>query len=343
MYSDIISEIYNGFYSMSDKSNRNRSLNSIGWNSSFTGKPYTIEEMTEWRDDTLEVIKSFKPSKILEIACGTGMMLFGLIEDAKKYTGIDIAEEGIKYIKANLTHEESTKTELYVMSAENIETLQENDYDIAFINSATQYMGPADEFTECVRKMTDKVKKDGIVFLGDMKSAIFRDEFYRTCILHSGKTENINEQIAIKRKRDFEFYISGEYLRLLKDSIPRIKDVKLVLKRGSFPTEMNLFRFGAILYLDKAQNNDFNDIECSNMKLNDIIDSVKENGASRIKLCNIKNLLLEEILDLKNESISLYINDILSEAEKIGYKGFAVPHDNDVSLYFDVELIRTGV
>ena len=80
MHSDIMGELYNQYYSMTDENNAaDFTLNSIGWNSSFTGSPYSREEMSEWRNDTTDIISSLKPKKVLEIACGTGMMMFNII------------------------------------------------------------------------------------------------------------------------------------------------------------------------------------------------------------------------------------------------------------------------
>lgn len=342
MYSDMIGEIYNGYYSMSGNTDGDRRLNSIGWNSSFTGLPYTAAEMTEWRDNTVDIIRSFKPRRILEAACGTGMMMFGLIGEAEKYTAIDVAEEGIRYIKSNLAPDEEAKADLHVMSIEKLETLPGNDYDLAFINSATQYMGPADEFTECVRKMADKVREGGVIFLGDMKSAELRELFYRTCIIRSGKTEDIENQIEQRKKRDFEFYISGDYLRSLMDSIPRIKRVKMILKRGILPTEMNLFRFEAVLYLDSAPDGKFAEIDCAGMDIGGITKAVKENSGTALKLTGIKNRLLEEETGDSDGSVSLYAADVIKAAEKLGYSSLAVLHDGGMSRYFDVEFIRAG-
>ena len=342
MYSDMIGEIYNGFYSMSKENKGDRRLNSIGWNSSFTAQPYTAAEMTEWRDNTLDIIRSFKPRKILEAACGTGMMMFGLIGDAEKYTGIDVAQEGIRYIKSNLTPDEEAKTDLHVMSIENIDTLPGNDYDLAFINSATQYMGPAEEFTECIRKMADKVRKGGVIFLGDMKSAELRELFYRTCIARSGKTDDMEKQVSAREKRDFEFYISGDYLRSLMERIPRIKKVQMILKKGILPTEMNLFRYEAVLYLDSAEEENFTLIDCTDMDIDAIAEKVKENGGSEIRLTGIRNRLLDEETQTPFSGVSLYIADIAKAAESLGYTAAAVPHDGGMSRYFDAALIRTG-
>ncbi|MDO5558074.1 MAG: class I SAM-dependent methyltransferase [Oscillospiraceae bacterium] len=347
MYSEIIGEIYNQYYSMSDYNTGNYRLNSIGWNSSFTGAPYTAEEMTEWRDNTLSIIRSTCPEKILEIACGTGMMLFGLVKDAKKYTGVDIAQEGIKYIKAHLSPQEASRTDLWVMNAAQISNLPDNDYDLAFINSATQYMGPAEEFTQCVEQMTQKVRQNGTIFLGDMKSDWLRELFYKTCLMFNGSSENISTQLEQKYKHDFEFYISLDYISSLAYSIPRVKKAQPILKRGKMPTEMNLFRYDCILYLDEAPDLEYPRIDCTNMSLQEISDAVAADGRNRLRLCGMRNKLIIDIAYAKtgiscDASVTLYIDDVCCLLEKLGFTAYAVPDINGGIDSFDIMISGSG-
>src|SRR5262249_32183789 len=52
------------------------SLNLSGWNSSYTGLPIPTEEMREWVDRTCERILALSPTRVLDIGCGTGLLLF---------------------------------------------------------------------------------------------------------------------------------------------------------------------------------------------------------------------------------------------------------------------------
>ncbi len=351
MHSDIMGELYNQYYSMTDENNAaDFTLNSIGWNSSFTGSPYSREEMSEWRNDTTDIISSLKPKKVLEIACGTGMMMFNIIDNIDYYLGVDVAGEGIRYIKRHLTESQKNKTDFYVMSGENIDRIDQNEFDIAFINSATQYMGEEEEFTACLKKMTDKVKYGGKIFLGDMKSAALRDMFYKTVELWKEDKNTINDleqRISKRKKRDFEFYISTDYLNSLKDIIPRIKKIEIHLKKGVYKTEMNLFRFDAVLFLDECSLYNFSSIDCKNKSINEIKEVLSVCKNKELKLTGFKNRLLTEIasdkLGEKRTQDNVYtINEICSIAERYGYSTIAGLHDKDCSEYFDITAIKNG-
>ena len=50
-------------------------LNISGWDSSYTGELIPAEEMREWVNSIVDRIKQHQPQRVLEIGCGTGMLL----------------------------------------------------------------------------------------------------------------------------------------------------------------------------------------------------------------------------------------------------------------------------
>src|SRR5262249_9829015 len=63
-----------------------------GWSSSYTRLPIPEEEMSEWLDRTVDRILALRPSRVLEIGCGTGMILLRVAPCCKSYHGTDISE-----------------------------------------------------------------------------------------------------------------------------------------------------------------------------------------------------------------------------------------------------------
>src|SRR5689334_16727370 len=51
-------------------------FNIIGWNNSYTGEPISEPEMREWVNGVAERVLAQDPRKVLEIGCGTGLLLF---------------------------------------------------------------------------------------------------------------------------------------------------------------------------------------------------------------------------------------------------------------------------
>lgn len=339
MLSEIYKELYNYLYSKDISPDEDYRLNHIGWNSAFDGKPYSSAVMHEWRNDTCEQIRRFTHDRIFELACGTGMLLFSLIGDAEFYCGADISEKGIEYIKNHLSAEEETKVRLEVADARRIDEIDEKNFDIAVINSATQYMGPEKEFTRVITMLADKVRTGGKIFLGDMKSAKLRDTFYKTAELWNGDTQNLEARIHKRQQNDFEFYISSEYLESLKDSISRIKHIDLLMKQGIEKTEMNMFRFNAVLYLDEYPEKIYETVHAEHFTAEETQNFLSNTEKTHIQLQGYKNRHLEGLPAKEGGNVledrAVYAGEICAIAKRCGFNAYASVKSDDMRS-FDV-------
>ncbi|MEI9849781.1 MAG: AMP-binding protein [Sphingomonas sp.] len=60
-------------------------FNIAGWNSSYDGAAISDEAMREWVDQTVERVLSFAPRRVLEIGCGTGLILLRVAGQCEEY------------------------------------------------------------------------------------------------------------------------------------------------------------------------------------------------------------------------------------------------------------------
>ena len=91
-------------------------FNITGWNNSYTGKPIAEEEMREWLDQTVERILSLRPQKVLEIGCGTGLLLFRLAPHCTRYVGTDFSPIALDYIQQTLSLRNEDLPQLELLS-----------------------------------------------------------------------------------------------------------------------------------------------------------------------------------------------------------------------------------
>ncbi len=144
-------------------------FNLTGWVDSYTGEPIPVAQMREWLDYRIEQILSYQPKQVLEIGCGTGLVLFRLVPVVEKYVGIDISQVGLDYITEYLQNKpaESEKVELHLASAEQIKGLYQQKFDTCIVNSTVQYFPSADYLINVLEIAIEAMKPGGTIYLGD--------------------------------------------------------------------------------------------------------------------------------------------------------------------------------
>jgi len=79
------------------------SLHVGGWNDSYTGKELPRDQIEEWVEHTVARIGDLQPQRVLEIGCGTGMLLFRIAPKCDRYIGTDLSSEAIRYIEGQIS------------------------------------------------------------------------------------------------------------------------------------------------------------------------------------------------------------------------------------------------
>jgi pristinamycin I synthase-3/4 len=77
-------------------------FNLLGWNSSYTGEPIPAEEMRLWVDETVAHLRALQPNRVLEIGCGTGLLLTRLAVGCESYLGLDLSAQVLAQLGAYL-------------------------------------------------------------------------------------------------------------------------------------------------------------------------------------------------------------------------------------------------
>jgi ubiquinone/menaquinone biosynthesis C-methylase UbiE len=95
--------------------------------------------MREWVDETVTRILALKPQRVLEIGCGTGLLLARIAPHSERYTGTDFSETALNHTRQlceqldNLGH-----VTLHKRSADDFSGFEANQFDTILINSVIQ-------------------------------------------------------------------------------------------------------------------------------------------------------------------------------------------------------------
>lgn len=228
-------------------------MNTIGWNSSYTGEPLSSEEMEEWIDDKVERIRRLKPKKILEIGCGTGMLLFRLAEQCALYVGTDISKAALDLISQALPQStiDPNKIKLFHCPALDFSPFQNEKFDVIILNSVVQYFPSLDYFLEIINNASLILTESGSIFLGDLRNYALMDSFYTSVILQGAEgemtIEELRKKIQHKKDQERELFLDPELFHQL-DKL----NAETFLQRGTHKNEMTLFRYNTLLSCEKS-------------------------------------------------------------------------------------------
>lgn len=281
-------------------------FNIAGWNSSYTRRPIPPEDMREWVELTVQELRAFHLQEILEVGCGTGLLLLRLARECKRYTGTDFSSEVLKRLRKQIEEMGGDWSNVSVLerSADNFEGFIEDSFDGFILNSVAQHFPSAAYMLEVLQGAVRVVKPGGLIFIGDVRSLVLLEPYAVSIELYQAASSvslgELRERVSHRIQFEEQLVISPEFFLAVQHRFPKIKRVEVHPKLGRFDNEMTRFRYNAILHLDNARGGD---LELS------FLDWAEE----RCTLDSIAALLRnndEDYLAIKNVTNSRIANDV---------------------------------
>jgi amino acid adenylation domain-containing protein len=289
-------EIYEQTYK---KYTGNSTFNTSGWVSSFTGKPYSDLVMQEWVDLCIERLTQFSPRKVLEMGCGTGLILFRLAPNCVSYRGVDISEQAIEYV-GRVIHESGgmENVDLICCGADEFEKFGDQKYDTIILNSMVQYFPDEKYLSRLIEYYAENLlTEDGIIYVGDVINYDLSGAFQASALKY--KDPDITRN-ALRAKlhesvlSENELHLSPRYFQQLATQSLAINTVECYAKTGKIDSEMNLFRYDAVLYKKEARQ--YSAYRCTDFIHDNSYDHTRDSlgsGDEIVCLYNIANRKLD--------------------------------------------------
>ena len=234
-------------------------FNITGWNSSYTGAPIPAPEMNEWVNSTVQRIRELNPQRVLEIGCGSGLLLFRLAPHCVQYHGTDLSQKVIDYLQANLVHvPESCRITLAQQAADDFSGLAPASFDVVILNSVVQYFPALDYLMNVLEGAIKVLRPGGSIFIGDVRNLKLLEAFHTSVQLHNAPSSlsvrDLQQRIQTQVQQEKELVIDAAFFKALPKRFPEITRVQVQLKRGQYINELTRFRYDVILEIGGTQS-----------------------------------------------------------------------------------------
>ncbi|HVR95631.1 MAG TPA: amino acid adenylation domain-containing protein, partial [Thermoanaerobaculia bacterium] len=219
-----------------------------GWNSSYTGLAIPEEEMREWADATVARILALRPRRVLEIGCGTGILLRRVAPHVELYHGTDFSRVALDRLRPEA---DSLGVTLEERAADDWSGIEPGGFDLVVLNSVSQYFPGVEYLVRVLRGAVRAVASDGAVFVGDVRSLPLLEAFAVSVELAGSlPTLPVAELRRHARRRaedEEELVVDPALFFALAGQRPEVRRVEVLAKRGHAANEMNRFRYDVVL------------------------------------------------------------------------------------------------
>jgi amino acid adenylation domain-containing protein len=236
------------------------SFNITGWVSTYTGKPIPAEEMRQWTNGAVNRILDLQPTNVLEIGCGTGLLLLRIAEHCQSYTGSDLLESSLQNIRSELARRVDLrdKVTLHRADADQFDQLAEEQFDCIILNSVVQYFPSLDYFMRVLEGALSHLAPGGKIFLGDLRNLRLQTALATSIELFAAKEElpirELKQRVAARIENEEELLLDPRLFHELLYRIDRIAGAEVILKDTAELNELGRFRYDVIIHTTPASS-----------------------------------------------------------------------------------------
>jgi amino acid adenylation domain-containing protein/thioester reductase-like protein len=226
-----------------------------GWHDSVERKPLPEEEMTQWHNATLSRLNALidrKPNKelarILEIGCGTGLILLQMAAKCAKYNATDISPVLVDRLRRTCALRGFENCDIVIAQA-NESSFKGQIHDLVILNSVAQYFPSSDYLRVAISVAWQRVAENGVLFLGDLRSLALHDQFLHEVASAKAKrfaSSTLGELLRL-RAQENELLVHPAELAGLAKELPDFGGIHVSPKFAGMPNEVTRFRFDACI------------------------------------------------------------------------------------------------
>ncbi|MDQ4069783.1 MAG: condensation domain-containing protein, partial [Actinomycetota bacterium] len=227
-----------------------------GWVSSYTGEPIPEEEMVEAVEATVARILALRPRRVLEIGCGTGLLLWRVAPHCETYVGTDLSGATLSVLERRLAAAGMVNVRLFHREASDFSGLPQDPFDLVVMNSVAQAFPGLDHLRAVLEQAVARVVDGGTVMVGDVRSLPLLGAFHTSVVLAtatpSTPAPRLRAMVERRVAEERELVLDPAFFTGLVDELPRVSHAEVLLKRARRHNELSRFRYDALLHVSRG-------------------------------------------------------------------------------------------
>jgi amino acid adenylation domain-containing protein len=291
--------IFDEVYELNAYSKLDRSINLRAWMSSYSGESLPEEEILECVESTVERILELRPQRVLEIGCGTGLILFRVAPHCKFYCGTDPSRFALRIIEWRITDEEIPMRpgQLIHCAADDLSGVGQAKFDTVIINEVVQYFPNVAYLLRVIEGALRVLEPGGRIFIGGVRDLTLLESFHASVQLHQSPASRplteLRSRIRQQMRQEKELVVDPELFAQIQRSDDRISHVKVQLKRARLLNELNRFRYDVTLYTrgetKTVDTSEWLDWQSSKLTLSELELMLKQNDPELLCVSGVPN------------------------------------------------------
>lgn len=235
-----------------DQAGKDPTMNAAGWKSSFDGRAIADADMEELIAEGVRNILALAPRHVLEIGCGTGMLLFRIAPYCESYVGTDFSPEVIDYVEARAAERNLPQVKLHRLVAHELPSAPAGGFDTVIINSVTEHFPSLQYLDDLLHSLVPVMKPGGHIYVGDNRNFKLLPLFHSSIqLFRSVGTVGVAALGLLADQAMMEenqLTIDPAYFAQFRSDALRCVDLQC--KRGRLVNEMTQYRFDAVLQVN---------------------------------------------------------------------------------------------